>query len=165
MTRYCLILAKEKNGGIGLKNQLPWHIKSELKHFKETTNDSTVIVGRRTFENLPPLPGRTVKVMTRQPLHGEISDIEAFIQDCKEDIVYIIGGAKTYQSWLPYITDMIITTIHEKFEHDTSVEDIMPNFDHYVKTFYNQMKSVECRNNDEPPYTIRYYKKKAGGYT
>ena len=55
-----IILAVDKNGGIGLKNKLPWYISDELKIFKEKTNNSIIIAGRKTLESLPLLKDRTI---------------------------------------------------------------------------------------------------------
>lgn len=62
---YDLILACDSNFGIGKDNKLPWHLPEELKIFREKTNDSILIVGRKTAESLPPLPGRLIAVLSR----------------------------------------------------------------------------------------------------
>ena len=56
----CLIVAVADNWGIGIKNQLPWHIAEDLKYFKAQTKGYPVIMGRTTYFSLPfrPLPGR-----------------------------------------------------------------------------------------------------------
>ena len=53
-----LIWAQENNGGIGKNGQLPWHIPEDLKNFKKLTLNSTIVMGRKTWESLPfkPLP-------------------------------------------------------------------------------------------------------------
>ena len=55
-----IIVAVDKNYGIGKDNKLPWSISEELKLFKKKTNDSILIVGRKTFEKLPNLKNRIV---------------------------------------------------------------------------------------------------------
>ena len=49
----CLIVAVADNWGIGIKNQLPWHIAEDLKYFKATTKGFPVIMGRTTYFSLP----------------------------------------------------------------------------------------------------------------
>jgi dihydrofolate reductase len=65
-----LIFARARRGVIGLNNTLPWHLPEDLAHFKATTLGQPVIMGRKTWESLPPkfrpLPGRTNIVVTRQ---------------------------------------------------------------------------------------------------
>ena len=70
MTRINLILARAANGVIGRDGALPWHLPEDLAHFKRQTMGAPVIMGRRTWDSLPPkvrpLPGRRNIVITRQ---------------------------------------------------------------------------------------------------
>ena len=60
-----LIVARAKNGVIGDKNTLIWHLSDDLKMFKNRTMGRPVIMGRKTFESLPKLlPGRVHYVLT-----------------------------------------------------------------------------------------------------
>ena len=49
-----IIAAVAKNGVIGNDNALPWHLPEDMKHFKALTTGHAVIVGRKTWESLPP---------------------------------------------------------------------------------------------------------------
>ena len=61
-----LIVAKSRNGIIGVDGDLPWRLSSDLKFFKATTLGKPVLMGRVTWESLPfPLPGRPNLVLTR----------------------------------------------------------------------------------------------------
>ena len=64
-----LIWAQDSNGGIGKDGKLPWHISEDLKNFKKITNNSTIIMGRKTWDSLPeaqrPLKERVNIVMSR----------------------------------------------------------------------------------------------------
>src|SRR3989338_8757032 len=60
------VVAMAKNRVIGKDNKLPWHFSSDLKHFKQLTTGSTVIMGRKTFESIgKPLPGRENFVLSK----------------------------------------------------------------------------------------------------
>ncbi len=62
-----LILARARNGAIGLANGLPWHLPEDLAHFKRATMGATLLMGRRTWESIGrPLPGRTMVVLSRR---------------------------------------------------------------------------------------------------
>ena len=65
-----LIYARAANGVIGKNGALPWHLAEDMAHFKQLTQGSAVIMGRKTWDSLPPrfrpLPGRTNIVVTRQ---------------------------------------------------------------------------------------------------
>ncbi len=103
MTRLDLIVARGKNGAIGLKGKMPWHLPEDLKHFKETTMGSPVIMGRRTYESIGrALPGRTNIVLTRDasfkaPGILVASSIEeALTLVAEAPLAFIIGGANLY---------------------------------------------------------------------
>ena len=64
-----LIFARATNGVIGKDGSMPWHLPEDLAHFKRTTLGCPVIMGRKTWDSLPPkfrpLPGRLNIVVTR----------------------------------------------------------------------------------------------------
>ena len=61
-----MICAMANNNVIGNGNSMLWHIPSDLKRFKSITSESTIIMGRKTFESLPGvLPKRKHIVITR----------------------------------------------------------------------------------------------------
>ncbi len=64
-----LIAAVAKNGVIGKDNALPWHLPEDMRHFKTLTTGHAVLMGRKTWESLPPkfrpLPNRRNLVLTR----------------------------------------------------------------------------------------------------
>ena len=123
-----LIFARARNGVIGNKNTLPWHLPEDLAHFKQTTLGQPVVMGRKTWESLPPkfrpLPGRTNIVVTRQSdwfAEGAVvaHSIEEAIQHYPTDAqVWVIGGAEVYAQAMPLATRAVITEIHADFEGD-----------------------------------------------
>ena len=48
-----LIVAVDRNWGIGYKNKLLCSLPSDMKHFVKTTTGKTVIMGRKTLESFP----------------------------------------------------------------------------------------------------------------
>ena len=68
--RINLIFARAANGVIGVNNTIPWHLPEDMAHFKQQTLGAPVIMGRKTWDSLPPrfrpLPGRQNIVITRQ---------------------------------------------------------------------------------------------------
>jgi len=61
-----LIVAMTRAGLIGRDNRLPWHYREDLQHFKRSTLDQTIVMGRRSFESLgKALPRRTNLVVSR----------------------------------------------------------------------------------------------------
>ena len=117
-----LIAALDDKGGIGFKGTLPWPKNSaDLKWFKEVTLGKTVIVGHNTYKTLPPLPGRTILVLDRDVTPAHVI-AELALADVEEAVV--IGGAKTYRTWLPYVDRFYISRIRGEFESDTYCEEL-----------------------------------------
>ena len=113
-----LIVARAKNGGIGLKGKIPWHIAEDFKHFKETTMGSAIVMGRKTWESIGrPLPGRTNVVLTRDA--GYIAEgalVKTSLDEAlrclsQEKRVFIIGGASLYAQALPRVDVAWVTEV------------------------------------------------------
>ncbi len=130
-----LIFARARNGVIGKDNTLPWHLPEDLAHFKQTTLGQPVVMGRKTWESLPPkfrpLPGRTNIVVTRQTnwlAEGAViaHSIEEAVQQCPTDSqIWVIGGAEVYAQAMPLAECAVVTEIDADFEGDA----FAPTFD------------------------------------
>ena len=120
-----LIVAIAQNNAIGKDNDLLWHLSEDLKYFKKTTNERTVLMGRKTWESLPfkPLKNRRNIVVSSQKDYAidgaELFDsIEKAVETLKSqnDEVFCIGGAKLY-----------ITRVYKDFEADVFFPEIDKN--------------------------------------
>lgn len=131
-----LIVAVDKNWGIGKNNKLLVSIPSDMKFFREATNGKVVAMGRKTLESFPnglPLKNRTNIVLTRDPsYHIEgaviVHTIEEMCEELKkyrEEDIFVIGGESVYRQMLPYCKKAYITKIDQGFDADT----FFPNLD------------------------------------
>jgi dihydrofolate reductase len=132
-----LVLARARNGVIGNRGALPWHLPDDLKRFKRMTVGKPVIMGRKTFESIgKPLPGRQNIVLTRDPdwraegvtvVPNLAEAIAAAGLDprARADGIMVIGGAQIYAEALPSATRIELTEIDAEPEGDT----VMPPFD------------------------------------
>lgn len=126
--RLNLIYARAANGVIGKDNTLPWHLPEDLAHFKRHTSGCPVLMGRKTWDSLPPrfrpLPGRRNLVLTRQPgwlaegaeTCADLGQALARCADAPE--VWVIGGAQLYAQALPLAARVVVTEIARDFEGD-----------------------------------------------
>ena len=64
MEKSYIIAAANKNFGIGKGGEIPWNVPGDFQFFKSMTYGCTVVVGRKTFENIGMLPGRRFVVLT-----------------------------------------------------------------------------------------------------
>ncbi|MGW5744297.1 dihydrofolate reductase [Amycolatopsis sp. NPDC003861] len=124
-----LIWAQSANGVIGRDGELPWHLPEDLKHFRTVTAGAAVLMGRRTWESLPPrfrpLPGRRNLVLSATPQEGAetFADPAAAFAAVPGD-VWVIGGAAVYRAALPVADRIVVTEIRESFEGDTYAPEV-----------------------------------------
>ncbi len=131
-TELRLVLARAANGVIGKNNALPWHLPEDLAHFRQLTMGATVLMGRKTWDSLPPrfrpLPGRRNLVLTHQTgwqAPGAIavhSVSEALALDVSAGVqpgpIWVIGGAQVYAEALPLASEAVVTEIDADFDGD-----------------------------------------------
>ncbi|MEO6017551.1 MAG: dihydrofolate reductase [Polaromonas sp.] len=138
MTRIYMIFARAANGVIGKDGAMPWHLPEDLAHFKQLTHGHPVIMGRKTWDSLPPkfrpLPGRTNIVITRQPdwaaegAHTAASLADALAQCASSAEVWIIGGAQIYAQAEPLAARIEVTDIAQDFEGDAYAPVLGPQW-------------------------------------
>lgn len=133
-----LILARARNGVIGVNGQLPWHLPEDMAHFKRLTMGSPVIMGRKTWESLPPkfrpLPGRLNIVVTRQAdWQAEGARVARGLLDAcalcpPESTAWVIGGAELYAQALALADAAVVTEIEADFEGDAFAPTFGPDW-------------------------------------
>ncbi|MBQ4239846.1 MAG: dihydrofolate reductase [Oscillospiraceae bacterium] len=127
-----LIVARSRNNVIGRGGKIPWNIRGEQKQFRDLTMGNTVIMGRRTYEEIGhPLPGReTIVVSWTKQFVGENLRTAASLAEALETAegkdVFIAGGYSLYREAIPAADVMYITEV------DLVIEDgdvFFPEFD------------------------------------
>lgn len=137
-----IVVAMTPDGGVGHQGTLPWHVPAEMRHFhrlttatKDPQKVNAVVMGRKTWDSLPirPLPKRVNIILStsvdtsHQHLSGNVifSDgmsTALMIASKRIDIenVYIIGGAKVYESALdhPLVAKACVSIVHTKVPCD-----------------------------------------------
>lgn len=121
MPEIVIIAAVARNRVIGRDNQLIWHIPEDLAHFKALTQGHAVLMGRKTWESLPPrfrpLPGRRNIVVTRQAGYAAPgADIAGSLEKALElastaDTVFVIGGEQIYTQAMAVADRLEITEV------------------------------------------------------
>ena len=119
-----IIVAIAKNFAIGKKNELLYHLPSDMKRFKQTTTGHTVIMGKNTFASFPkrPLPNRRNIVLAlphEVPDNKEgavwVNSLQQALDLCKgEEEVFIIGGAYVYSQTLPLADRLYLTIVDDE---------------------------------------------------
>lgn len=131
-----LIVAVDKNWGIGYHGTQNVVIPEDRKHFRELTDGGTVIVGHRTLLDFPggkPLPGRRNIVLSHNneltipgaEVVSTTDELFKAIAGTDPDKVFVIGGDKVFKLLLPYCTRAYITKINA----DPIADSFFPNLD------------------------------------
>lgn len=129
-----IIVAVAENWAIGIDGDMPWkrNLPADLKHFKETTMGSPIIMGRKTFESFPngALPGRQNIVVTRNEEYKAegalvIHSLEEAIERAEGDKVFVIGGGQLYKQSIDQADVLHITIVHSEWkEADTYFPEV-----------------------------------------
>ena len=138
-----LIVAVDRNWGIGKDNKLLASIPGDMKYFKEHTTGKVVVMGRKTLESMPGrkgLPNRTNYVLTRdKSYHAEgaivvNSEEELFaeIEKYDADDVYLIGGASMYNKYYKMCDKLYITKMDAELNADAFIVNIDEDKDYVV---------------------------------
>lgn len=126
-----IIAAVAENGVIGRANgEMPWHVKEEFQHFKQTTLGFPVLMGRKTFETLGmPLKGRENIIITNnKDVRYDFAEVKIFlslsqgIDYCKKknyEKIFFIGGGEIYRQTISIADEMIISLM--KFKADGEI--------------------------------------------
>lgn len=139
MSRINIIVAVTNNMVIGKGNDMPWHLPSDLKRFKEITNGFCVIMGRKCWESIPvkyrPLSNRINIVITKNENYYadgattfyNLDIVEKLKKDGGNSEVFIIGGAQIYKETFKYADRILITRIDADIEGDVFLEGLDMN--------------------------------------
>ncbi len=129
-----LVVARAANGTIGLDGGLPWHLPSDMRHFRELTTGHTVLMGRKTFESLPPqyrpLPQRRNLVLssnTELELPGAevFHDLSSALAACEGEC-FVIGGNAVYDETLTVADKVYATEIDAEIDGDAFFPELSP---------------------------------------
>lgn len=135
-----LIYAVAANGVIGHQGSMPWHFPEDLAHFRALTSGCPVVMGRKTWDSLPPrfrpLPGRDNIVITRQSdwqAEGAttVHSLEQALQAARAtqaDTVWVMGGAQIYAQALPLADRVEVTHIGQDFAGDAYAPTLGPQW-------------------------------------
>jgi len=130
-----IIAAVDSEHGIGRSNTIPWHIPEDLQHFKQLTEDHTVIMGRRTYESIGhPLPRRRNIVVSRDDAYydsrvDQAKSLWAAVESCKgQQTVWVIGGWQMYLESMSHASRIVITRVLGKFGCDRFFPAISNNW-------------------------------------
>ena len=157
------ILHVDKEWGIGKSNALMFRIPEDMKFFKQTTVGNVVVLGANTLKSFPngkPLKDRDNIVFYPQgekrddcTVVGSLEELFCEIKKYDTDNVFVIGGAMTYKTLLPYCDEVLVTKVDAVGGADTFFENLDNNSDFkliyespYVETNGYKIKFTTYKN-------------------
>jgi dihydrofolate reductase len=159
--RVTLIVAMARNRVIGQDNRLPWHLRGDLRRFKELTWGHCLLMGRKTCDSIGcALPGRTTIVLSRdasyEPPSGVLTapSLEAALalaeKTAQGEELFVAGGAEIYRETLPRAERIQRTLIERDFPGDAFFPEIDP-----AEWTVAEDRAAEPTSADEPPYRFQ----------
>jgi dihydrofolate reductase len=165
-----LVAAVAENGVIGRDGRLPWHLRSDLQHFRAVTLGHPAVMGRKTYDAIgKPLAGRTNIVVTRDPAFaapGVVAapGLDAALAIARGDAlrrgaaeIMIIGGADLYHQTIDRAARLEITRVHARPEGDSVFPQIDP-----ARWRETGRREHPAGRDDDAAFTTLVYERYAG---
>lgn len=158
-----IIVAYDENNVIGINNEIPWKIPSDLKNFKKITVGGTVIMGRKTYESIgrPLQKRRNIVLTTNKDWKSDgvevCHDFFHAMHIIKEDEnCFVIGGEAVYEAFLPTANFLYVS--HVKTGGNIKGDAFFPRIE--TDLFFDLIESKNIQESeDEYPYVFSIYKK------
>lgn len=164
------IAAMDEGRVIGADNGIPWRLPEDIKRFAALTTGHAVLMGRKTYESLPPkfrpLPKRLNIVVSRSGfipaeqgviVCASVNEVSTKIESGEirlpSDILWVIGGAQIYGETLSILDELYLTVLHSKHAGDA----FFPPFEEDFQLISDE-RSVSGEGAQE--YSFRRYAKK-----
>jgi dihydrofolate reductase len=129
-----LIVALDKEGGIGYQGQLSWRLSGDLRRFKQLTMGHHILMGRKTYESIgKALPGRKTIIITRNSnyqapgcwIAPSVESGLRIAEKNEEEEAFVIGGGEIFKDTIDKADRIYLTRVHAVTPADT----FFPNFD------------------------------------
>ena len=161
------------NDVYGQSGKMLWHIPEDFKHFREKTTEWTVIMGKLTFESLPPkfqpLPNRENIVVTRTPGYDAksarvVSSFSQAIAAARTDKVFCIGGASVWYPAMDIADKVWITIVKKEYPVTEGSTHCAPGFrnpsSRWPSFVFNEMTVNKDAEGDVPGFSIVHWVRK-----
>ena len=143
------LVAVSRNWVIGKDGKIPWRSKSDFAWFKELTLGKTILVGRKTYETLPPLKNRNILVITNNKellkdfpyiSLDEFVSFEDFKAGFKD--AFVCGGGEIYKKLIPLCSELYLTEFDFNVEEEGEIVKFpYPNYD--LGAFFNRREEIK----------------------
>ncbi len=160
-----LIVAVDRNWGIGRQGRLLAHVREDMLHFRAYTAGKTVVYGSRTLRTFPGckgLPKRRNIVLTRNPEFSAegvetAASVEVLLRMLPEDTkdVVVIGGESVYRQLLPYCDEAEVTLFDKAYPADVWFPDLSAD-PAWERTHRGHWHQTDPATDSEPEMRYRF---------
>ncbi len=166
-----LVVAVDKEWGIGYNGELLARVRADLRYFQSLTKGNTVILGSKTLATFPGgrvLKDRTNIVLSRNPDYSPdgaivVNSVDALfdvLKDYDTDSVYVIGGSQIYSLLLPYCDTAYVTKFGKSFEKDAYFDNLDNSTEwELVSVGEEQISDPETDSIPDMPFCFCTYKR------
>lgn len=162
---YMIVAITEKTRAIGKDGDMIYHLREDLKYFKNTTIGHTIVMGTKTFYSFPngALPNRKNIVLTRgndifpnaHTLHSKEEVLE-YAKTNPDEKIFIVGGDTLYHQFIENASKLYITIIDE--DEKVEADSFFPEIDNHI--WKEISKSEYIISDNSPRYRFVVYDRK-----
>lgn len=162
-----LVVAVDKNWGIGYKGELLARVRADLRNFQSLTKGNVVILGSKTLATFP--AGRVLKdrvniVLSRNPEYAPegaivINSLDNLFKETDKydsDSIFVIGGANVYKQLLPYCDTAYVTKFDKEFLCDAFFENL-DSLSEWELVSVGEEQKTNLETDTEPDMSFRFY--------
>ena len=156
----CLVAAVARDGGIGHRGNLLVRLPEDMRHLRQLTLGSPVVMGRKTWDSIgKPLPGRHNIVVTRhRAWQAEGASVAASLPEAlalaaPAERVFVLGGAEIYAMAMPSADTLELTEIDAVFKADTW-------FPAWNRSEFHEVSREEHRTSDGLAFSFATYRRR-----
>ena len=124
-----LIAAVSRNGALGSRGRIPWHLPRDVAQFRARTAGRWLLLGRTTYEQMIGWfkPGQVPVVLTRREGYAvpggrvvsAVAEAVALTASKKVMELVVCGGGQVYAAALPFAHEVILTKVDLDVVGDT----------------------------------------------
>jgi dihydrofolate reductase len=154
-------VAVAEHGVIGSDGEVPWDLPAEFAHYQSTVAGHPAVVGRRTFDNMDPLPESLNLVLTSDGDRSSDAENVRYVTgkeeavraaaDAGAETVYVIGGEGVYEAFLPHVKRIVMSRIHGEYEGDRHFPELGPEWEEVSSEEHEGFTVVELVQSDPDP--------------
>lgn len=161
---FMIVAMTNKTNAIGINGHMIYHLPQDLKYFKNTTINHTIVCGKKTYLSFPkrPLPNRKNLILTRSDEKFENAQVlkskEELIQYAKNhqnESIFIVGGDSIYHQFLDLASKLYITEIEENIP--VKADTFFPKFN--KNEWIKESESEYFQDLNSPKYKFIVYKR------